>query len=72
MKQSYLFGRLQTLLEIIDQTGAVLLTLANGSHAIGKYNYPFNLKNNSVYDSEILYYRLTINGTSETKRFPFH
>lgn len=56
------------LLELIDQSGNVLQVLANGTHAVGKYNYPFSMNSFKTNDYEMIYYRLSVDGVPETKR----
>ncbi len=55
-------------LELITEDGDLIKVLAEGVHASGKYQYPFTLKNKGVREYQNYYYRLTIDGTSETKR----
>ena len=54
-------------IEIINDKGEVLKTLANGMHSSGKYQYPFTVKDLQS-EINILYYRLTIDGNIQTKR----
>ncbi|MDR6560211.1 MULTISPECIES: sialate O-acetylesterase [unclassified Arcicella] len=55
-------------LDIIDDKGNVIKTLANGNHAAGKYNYPFDIKELSFSYTNVYYYRLTVDDLVETKR----
>lgn len=68
MKQSYLFWRLQKLLQIIDQAGEDLHTLANSGHESRKYKYPFTLNSDDFKTLDQVYNRLTIDDRDETRR----
>lgn len=55
-------------LELVNSEGNVIQELANGMHDIGEYHYPFTMKNRKSAIMDQLYYRITINDYSETKR----
>ncbi len=55
-------------LELITENGELIKLLADEVHETGKYHYPFTLKNKGVREYQTYYYRLTVNGMSETKR----
>ena len=55
-------------LELMNEKGEVIQTLANGIHKDGKYNYPFSIKTKRAADFDIYYYRLTINDSADTQR----
>lgn len=54
--------------EIVNEAGQVLQLLTEGLHDKGKFEYPFTLKFKQLSGIEILYYRITINDISDTKR----
>ncbi len=55
-------------LEIVDINGNLLQTITDNSHDMGKFQYPFTLKKSNFKDFDTLYYRITIDDTTETKK----
>jgi Carbohydrate esterase, sialic acid-specific acetylesterase len=54
-------------LDIVDDKGNIIKTIANGTHTSGKYQYPFDVKD-LPKSINLFYYRLTVDDLVETKR----